>query len=385
MTEFIYKLLLGKKELKGITLRQRLGSRISIMGIAVNVLLFIGKYTVGMLTGMISVTGDAINNLSDAASSVVSLISFKLSSKPADREHPYGHARLEYIASLVVSFIIMTIGFELLRESIGKITDPAESEFSFVSLAVLLASVAVKLWLWRVNGGIGRRIGSEVIKATAADSLSDALATSAVAVAMLISCFTGFETDGYMGVAVSVIIMIAGVKVMLETKDHILGGAPDPELVEQIKNIVEQCPEALGIHDMFIHNYGPGRVVASLHIEVDGDDNIFSVHDAIDNVEKRINSELGVICTIHMDPIVTSDERVSTLRARVSEAVKSLDGRLDIHDFRFVEGPTHTNLIFDVAIPFELEETDEAIVSRIRNEITKIDENYFAVISVDRV
>ena len=202
---------------------------------------------------------------------------------------------------------------------------------------------------------------------------------------MLISCFTGFETDGYMGVAVSVIIMIAGVKVMLETKDHILGGAPDPELVEQIKNIVEQCPEALGIHDMFIHNYGPGRVVASLHIEVDGDDNIFSVHDAIDNVEKRINSELGVICTIHMDPIVTSDERVSTLRARVSEAVKSLDGRLDIHDFRFVEGPTHTNLIFDVAIPFELEETDEAIVSRIRNEITKIDENYFAVISVDRV
>ena len=385
MTEFIYKKLLGKRTMSPERTRSHLGSGMSIIGIIVNVLLFAGKFTVGLLTGMVSVTGDAINNLSDAGSSVVSLVSFRLSAKPADREHPYGHARFEYIASMVVSFIIMMIGFELLRESVGKILDPAKSEFSAVSLAVLVVSVLAKLWLWRVNLGIGRKIDSDVIKATAADSLSDALATSAVAVAMIISYFTSFNTDGYMGVVVSVIIMIAGVKILLETKDHILGGAPDPELVKKINDIVESCPEALGIHDMFVHNYGPGRVIASLHIEVDGSADIFRVHDAIDNVEKRINTELGVICTIHMDPIVTDDERVDVLRRQVSELVKAIDERLEIHDFRFVEGPTHTNLIFDLAVPFEVKRSDEELIKLTCERVSEMDERYFAVISVDRV
>ena len=357
----------------------------SVVGIIVNLLLFAGKITVGTLTGLVSVTGDAVNNLSDAGSSVVSLVSFKLSSKPADREHPYGHARFEYIASMVVSFIIMLIGFELLKESFGKLMNPVKTEFDPISLAVLIASVLAKLWLCRVNLSIGKKIDSEVIKAAAADSLSDAIATSAVAIAMLISHFSGLETDGFMGVAVSVIIMIAGVKIMLETKDHLLGGAPDPILVERINGIVAECPEALGIHDMFVHNYGPGRVIVSLHIEVDGNADIFHVHDAIDNVEKRINGELGVICTIHMDPIVTDDERVDALKQRIAELVREIDRGLCIHDFRFVEGPTHTNLIFDLAVPFEVKKSDEELIKLVCERIAAMDERYFAVISVDRV
>lgn len=385
MIDFIYKKLLGKKELTAAKTRERLGSRISIIGIIANVMLFAGKFAVGTLTGSVSVRADAINNLSDAGSSLVSLISFKLSSKPADREHPYGHARTEYIASLIVSFLVMYIGIDLLMESVERIRNPRVTEFNIVALAVLAASAVVKLSLWALNRGIAKRIDSEVIKATAADSLSDALATTAVAVAMVIGHFTGFDTDGYMGIVVAVIIMIAGFNILKETKDHILGGAPDPELVERIKEIVADCPEAIGTHDMFIHNYGPGRVVASLHIEVDGNSDIFYVHDSIDNIEKKISSELGVICTIHMDPIVTDDEQISELRQRVSELVRSIDERLDIHDFRFVKGHTHTNLIFDIAAPFEVKLTDGELVEKTRNLVSSLEGNYYAVVSVDRV
>ena len=385
MINFIYNKLLGKTPLSAGEARERLGSRTSILGIIVNLLLFAGKFTVGLLTGFVSVRADAINNLSDAGSSVVSLISFKLSSKPADRDHPYGHARIEYIASMIVSFLILYIGFDLLTESVGRILNPEKTEFSIVSIAVLSASVLAKLWLWYVNRGIGNKISSDVIKATAADSLSDAIATSAVIAAMLIGKFTSLDTDGYMGTVVAVIIMIAGVKILLETKDHILGGAPDPELVENIKAMVDECPQALGIHDMFIHNYGPGRVIASLHIEVDGSANIFDVHDAIDNVERRISSELGVICTIHMDPIVTDDKRVCELREQVLALVREIDQRLNIHDFRFVEGRTHSNLIFDVSAPFEVKMSDEELKRSVSDAISRIDPNYFAVITIDRL
>ena len=385
MINFIYNRLLGKKELTDTEARERLGSGVSIMGIIVNLLLFAGKFTVGALTGFVSVRADAINNLSDAGSSVVSLISFKLSSKPADRKHPYGHARIEYIASMIVSFLILHIGFDLFTESFDRIMNPEKTEFSIVSIAVLSASVLAKLWLWYVNRGIGKRIGSDVIKATAADSLSDAIATFAVIVAMVIGKLSGLDTDGYMGAIVAVVIMIAGVKILLETKDHILGGAPDLELVERINAMVKECPEAMGVHDMFIHNYGPGRVVASLHIEVDGSANIFDVHDAIDNIEKRISTELGVICTIHMDPIVTDDKRVDELRECVSGLVCKIDERLNIHDFRFVEGPTHTNLIFDIAAPFEVALSDEELVSLTEKAVASLEGSYFAVVSVDRM
>lgn len=385
MIQFIYKRLLGKKKLSDVEARERLGSGVSIMGIIVNLLLFAGKFTVGLLTGFVSVRADAINNLSDAGSSVVSLISFKLSSKPADRKHPYGHARIEYIASMIVSFLILHIGFELLTESVGRILHPEKTEFSIVTAAVLSASVLAKLWLWYVNRGIGKKINSDVIKATAADSLSDAIATAAVILAMVIGHFTGLDTDGYMGAVVAVIIMIAGIKILLETKDHILGGAPDPELVEKINSIVSEFPEAKGIHDMFIHNYGPGRTIASLHIEVDGSADMFEVHDAIDNAERRISSELGVICTIHMDPIVTDNDKINKLRDRVSGLVSGIDNRLNIHDFRFVEGPTHTNLIFDIAAPFEVSLTDDELIAITEEKVKALDGNYFAVVSVDRL
>lgn len=385
MIEYIYKKLLGKKELDAAGTRERLGTGVSIIGIIVNLLLFAGKFTVGTLFGSISVRADAINNLSDAGSSVVSLISFKISSKPADRKHPYGHARIEYIASMVVSFIIIYIGFDLLKESVNKIINPEKTEFSIISMVVLGVSVLAKLWLALVNKGIGKKIGSDVMKASSADSLSDAIATSAVMIAMIIMKLTGFETDAYMGVIVAVIIMIAGAKILNETKDHLLGGPPDEEIVEGIRRIVDANPAALGIHDMFIHNYGPGRVIASLHIEVDGSADFFETHDCIDNIEKQISTELGIICTIHMDPIVTDDDQVGKLRERVSELVREVDERLDIHDFRFVKGSTHTNLIFDIAAPFEVKTCDDELIELVQKRVSELDKSYFAVISVDRV
>ena len=384
MTELLYKLFSGKDVNDTQKARSRCGAAASIVGIIANVLLFGGKFAVGLLFGSIAMQADGINNLSDAGSSAISLISFRISGKPADREHPYGHARIEYVASMIVSFLILHIGFDLVTESVGKIINPSKTEFSILSVIVLSVSILVKLLLFFFNRGLGKRIDSEVVKATAADSLSDAMATTAVLIATLVMKFTGFDADGYMGVIVALIILIAGVKILLETKDHILGKAPDGEMVMSIKEIVGRYPEALGIHDMIIHNYGPGRTIASLHVEVDGADNVYHTHDVIDSIEKQISEELSVICTIHLDPIVTDDERVNALRARVIEKIKEIDERLNIHDFRFVEGDTHTNLIFDIVAPFEVKLSDEDIVRHAKEKISEINSNYFGVIYVDR-
>lgn len=384
MTEFFYKLLAGGKGVTKADARRRIGTGASIIGVVTNVLLFVGKFLAGTLVGSISMRADAINNLSDAGSSVISLISFKISSKPADRKHPYGHARIEYVASMIVSFIVLLIGVELLKESVGKILNPSETAFSVVSIIVLGVSVLVKLALALFNSSLGKRIDSEVMKATAADSLSDALATTAVLVSMIIMRFTGFDTDAYMGIIVAVIILIAGIKILAETKDHILGTAPNEEIIEAVHSVVRRYPEALGIHDMHIHNYGPGRTVASFHVEVDGAGNIFELHDAIDNMEKQVAEELAIECTIHMDPIVTDDARVAELREAVKKKALEIDERLNVHDFRFVEGHTHTNLIFDVVAPFELKLTDDELVSAINEKVMELSNEYFTVITVDR-
>ena len=385
MTEFLYTLLAGEYKDDKKLARGRCGTAASIIGIIVNALLFAGKFAVGVIVGSIAMQADGINNLSDAGSSVISFISFKISEKPADREHPYGHARIEYVASMIVSFIVMIIGFELLKESIGKITSPDSStEFSIVSIVVLSASMLVKLLLGLFNRSIGRRIDSDVMKATAADSFSDALATTGVLVAMLVMKATGFDADGYMGIIVALIIIVAGVKILLETKDRILGGAPDEETVSAIKEIVSRYPEALGIHDMYIHSYGAGKTIASLHIEVDGADDIYKTHDVIDNIEKQIATELSVLCTIHMDPIVTDDDKVTALRTEVEAKLSAIDERLTLHDFRFVEGETHTNLIFDICAPFELKMSNEAIISAAQKSISELSDKYFCVICVDR-
>ncbi len=365
--------------------RRRCGSAVAVVGIIANLLLSAFKLFAGILSGAISITADAMNNLSDAGSQVVSFISFKISGKPADRDHPFGHARIEYVASMIVSFLILLVGFELLTDSVKKIFEPVETTYSMLVMIILGASVAVKLWLFIFGRSAAKKIKSEVVRAAATDSLSDAIATSAVLVSAIISRFTGFATDAYMGTVVAIIVMIAGVKILNETKNSILGSAPEPELIEEIVRITKEYPEALGIHDMVVHNYGPGNTIASFHVEVDGTQNVFHTHDVIDLIEKRLYSELSVRATVHMDPIVTDNERVNELRNRIRELVKSIDPRLGIHDFRFVEGVTHSNLIFDVTVPFELKNSDEDIKRAICNKVSEMNPNYFVVMTIDRV
>ena len=373
-----------RENVRSPKVRHAYGMLMSAVGIAVNILLAVLKLVFGTISGSISVTADAVNNLSDAGSQVISMISFKIASKPADRDHPFGHARIEYVASMIVSFLVLLVGYELAKESIDKILHPADADFSMAVIIVLCVSVAVKIWLGISGKRVAKRINSPVISATASDSLSDAIATSAVLVSAVICRLTGLRTDAYMGVAVSVVILIAGIKILNETKNSILGSPPEPEVVEGIVAITEECPEILGIHDMVVHNYGAGNTIASLHAEVDGSVDVYIIHDAIDNVEKRLYVEMGVRATIHMDPIDTDDERVSELRSLVLETVKQVDSRLSIHDFRFVEGVTHSNLIFDINAPFEIKMKDREITQAVDEEVKKINPKYCTVITVDR-
>jgi len=385
MTDLLCKLFVKNREdLKDPAVRRSYGTMVSGVGIFVNFLLAALKLLAGILSGAISITADAVNNLSDAGAQVVSLISFKISAKPADRDHPFGHARIEYVASMIVSFLVLLVGFELFRESLLQVFTPKEAEYSWLTLAILAVSIVAKLWLCLFNRKIGKRIGSSVIRATAADSLSDAASTTAVLVSALIGRFAGIRIDAYVGIAVAIVIMIAGVKILNETKNSILGSAPDPEMVEGILALTREYPEIVGIHDLVVHNYGPNNTIASFHAEVDGSADVFVTHDVIDTVERRLWLELGIRATVHMDPIVTDDERIRVLREQVMEAVRGVDERLRIHDFRFVEGKTHSNLIFDVEAPFELSMDDASLKRSVSDRISQLDPNYFAVITVDR-
>lgn len=385
MTYLLCKLFIkDRDDVKSPSVIRAYGTLSSVVGIILNLMLAAIKLLAGVLSASISITADAINNLSDAGSQVISFISFKMSSKPADKDHPFGHARIEYVASMIVSFMIISVSFELFRSSVGKIINPVETSLGILSAAILVISILTKLWIFIFNRAIAKRIGSTIIKATALDSLSDVFATCAVLASMLISKFTSLATDGYMGVAVSVVIFVAGIKVLNETKNSILGSPPDPQIVDSIRKITEEYPEILGIHDMVVHNYGAAKIIASLHAEVNGEADVFTTHDVIDNIEKRLLAELGVQTTIHMDPIVMNDEETNHLRALVSDVVKQIDERLTIHDFRFVKGTTHSNLIFDVCAPFELKLSDSKIKMGVSERIGKLDPNYFAVITIDR-
>ncbi len=386
MTNLLIKLFIKDSEdIKSPAVRRAYGTLGSVVGIIFNLILAIGKYTVGFLFGAISLMADGINNLSDAGSQIISFISFKMAAKPADRDHPFGHARIEYVASMIVSFLILHVSVDLLTESAKKILSPeVKTTFSWIMIIVLGVSVLIKLWLCYFNRRLADKINSSVMKATAADSLSDAIATAAVLVAMLVFKFTGFDADGYMGIAVAVVIFIAGIKILNETKNAILGESADPEVVENVKRIVSEFPDALGIHDMVVHSYGPGQTIVTLHIEVDGDKSVFDSHDMIDMIERRLNTELGIQSNIHMDPIVTNDEEVSHMREVTRGLVKEIDERLDIHDFRFVRGVTHTNLIFDISAPFELKMSDNDLKRDIAQRISEHNPEYFTVTTVDR-
>ncbi len=388
MTNLLINLFIKDKEnIKSPAVRRAYGTLASVVGIIVNMMLAIGKIAVGVMFGAISLAGDGINNLSDAGSQIISFISFKMAAKPADRDHPFGHARIEYVASMIVSFFVMLVGWNLLTESLNKIFDPEMTTSDaniWLMVAVLAVSIIFKLWLVVFNRIIAKKIDSSVMRATAADSLSDAGASAAVLIALLIFKFTGFDADGYMGVVVAVVIFIAGIKILNETKNAILGESADPEVIENVKRIVSEFPDALGIHDMVIHSYGPGNTIVTLHIEVDGEKSVFDSHDMIDMIERRLNSELGIHSNIHMDPIVTNDEEVTYMRNVVRDLVKGIDARLDIHDFRFVRGVTHTNLIFDINVPFEVKMSDNDLKEEISRKINEYNGEYFAVMTVDR-
>ena len=385
MTALLTRLFVkNSADIKDPAVRAAYGTLSGIVGIVVNLILFAAKFAVGTLSGSIAITADAVNNLSDAGSSIISLVTFRISAKPADREHPFGHARIEYVSSMIVSFLILLIGYELLSSSVGKILHPVETVFRLSSVVILALSIGCKLWLGLFNRTLGKKIDSGVLRATGADSLSDALSTAAVLLSLLITKWTGFDTDGYMGVIVAVIILVAGIRILNETKNSILGEAPSEETVKVILDTVAEYPQALGTHDMMVHTYGAGMTIASLHIEVDGTDDIFALHDLMDTIEKRLYSEHHILCTVHMDPIVTDDERVSALRERTLAAVREIDERYDIHDFRFVEGLTHTNLIFDVVVPFEDAHKPEAVRAAIEEKIAAFDGSFYAVVTVDR-
>lgn len=363
--------------------RRAYGSLCGIVGIALNLLLFAGKFLAGILSGSIAVTADAFNNLSDAGSSVITLLGFHLAGKKPDPDHPFGHGRIEYISGLIVSGLILLMAFELGKSSFEKILHPEVVDFSLLAIVILAVSVAVKLYMSFYNASVGKKIDSAAMKATAADSRSDAISTSAVLLAMLVGKWTGLMIDGYVGLLVAVLILIAGINAARETIAPLLGQAPEEEFVKDIERIVMSHEPICGIHDLVVHDYGPGRVMISLHAEVPASGNILELHDVIDNAEFDLRNQLGCEATIHMDPIVTDDGLTGELRRQVAELVKTIDERMTIHDFRMVPGGTHTNLIFDAVIPYDDKLKKDEVEKQIKELIHEMDGNYFAVVLVE--
>ena len=363
--------------------RERYGKFSGAVGIATNILLFALKMTAGIVFHSIAITADAINNLSDSGSSIVTLVGFKLAGKPADEEHPYGHARIEYLSGLIVSFVILIVGFQLVQSSFDKILNPQEADFSMLTFAVLILSILIKIWQGLFYKKVGKTIGSSAISATAADSLNDVFATSAVLLGLLITYFTGFNLDGYMGVIVAVVIMITGVRLIMETSNPLLGMAPSKELVDEIYEKIISYDGILGIHDLHVHNYGPNRRFASVHCEVAAEQDIMVSHDIIDNIERDFLKDNGIHLVIHLDPIVTSDERTNALKMQVGELIRNISPKIGMHDFRVVWGTTHSNLIFDVSVSFDFPLSDAELTQRISEEVSKLDPSYYVVLTVD--
>lgn len=364
--------------------RQGYGMLCGAVGIFFNLLLFGGKFLAGFLSHSIAITADAFNNLSDAASSIITLLGFKMAGQKPDSDHPFGHGRIEYISGLLVSILILFMAYELLKSSVSKILHPEELSYSPIVLMILLVSILVKFYMAYYNSTIGRKINSSAMKATATDSLSDTLATTVVLIATLISHYTGVVIDGYCGVLVGLFILYAGINAAKDTINPLLGQAPDPEFVQQINDIVLSYEGIIGIHDLIVHNYGPGRVLISLHAEVPADGDILSLHDMIDLIEHNLRDTLQCSAVIHMDPVCVGDEETNRLKEEVTGYLAEIDPVLTMHDFRIVKGPTHTNIIFDVVVPYKFKMTDNEVVAAITELIQQQNPNHFAVIEVDK-
>lgn len=385
MTDLLIRIFIkNSKNISSPQVRAKYGMLSGFAGIAVNIILCIVKFAIGAMTGSIAITGDAFNNLSDAASSVVSLFGFKLASKPADEEHPYGHGRLEYLCGMAVGALILFMGFELVKSSISKIVNPEKTAFSWVAVIVLAVSILGKIWLAVFNKKIGKTINSETIAAVATDSINDIVATTASIVALVLSNYFTIPFDGIFGVIVSGFVLYAGFGVFKSTVSPLLGQPPTEEMVKSIENKILSYDGILGVHDLIIHDYGPGRCFVSAHAEVSSLTDIMESHDLIDIIEQDITAEMGYSITIHMDPLVVNDEAINSAKAMVTDIVTDIDSTLSIHDFRVVSGPHHTNLIFDLVIPFAVKTDSAVIIGQINSALEKQERNYYAVITVDR-
>lgn len=384
MISLLARLFLKPEGRDPAALRRGYGVLCGAVGIGLNVLLFLGKFLAGTLSGSIAITADAFNNLSDAGSSFVTLVGFHLAGQKPDVHHPFGHGRAEYLSGLAVSMLILLMGFELAQSSLDKILHPAAVDFSPLVIAILCVSIGVKLYMAAYNRRLGKQLNAPAMLATAADSLSDSVATTAVLLATLVAHFTDLMIDGWVGMLVAVFILWSGFQSAKETLDPLLGTPPSHELVQQIHDLVMAHPGIMGIHDLIVHDYGPGRVMISLHAEVPSSENVLDLHDEIDNIEKELREQLGCEAVIHMDPIVTDDGVTAETRRRVEALVKCIDDDISIHDFRMVSGATHTNLIFDAVVPFGFRLTDDQVAEKIKNAVRALDGTYYAVVQVER-
>lgn len=386
MTELLLRLFVkNNRDTDDPVVRGAYGRLAGIVGIVCNLLLFAGKLVAGTLAGAVSITADAVNNLSDASSSLVTLLGFKLAERPADEEHPYGHARMEYLSGLLVAVLILVIGVELAKSSIQKILHPEAVEFSVLTLCVLVASILVKLWMCLFCRKLGKRIDSTTLEATAADSRNDVITTSAVLLGCLAGHFFHWKIDGWVGALVALFILASGWSIAKETISPLLGKQADPELVRRISDLVLSHPKILGIHDLMVHDYGPGQCFASVHAEMDMHEDPMACHDILDDIERDAMRDLRVHLVIHYDPVVTDDEELNRLRGIVGELLRGIDPAIRTHDFRMVRGPSHTNLIFDMEIPFDLggrrRELYDAVRQRVRQECA----HYYTIVNFDEV
>lgn len=366
------------------TVRKNYGFFSSITGIVCNVFLFVLKYVLGIFTGSVSVISDAFNNLSDSGSCIITLIGYKMAAKPADKDHPFGHGRLEYIFSMVIAAIVIVVGFELFGTSVDKIRNPQEIRFDWIVLAALAASVFVKLWLFYFNRVLGRKIQSSVMLATAQDSVNDTIATAAAVVALVSSSFTDFPIDGLMGCLVSIFVIYSGYGIIKDTVDELIGKPADPNVIAELKEILDASEITLGYHDILIHSYGPGVTFGSVHVEVDSRGNIMEIHEKIDQLERQVYCSLKVLLTIHMDPIEMENEVLEEAKRTAKEVLAEIDPQLSIHDFRMVSGQERTNLIFDLVLPFECKLKEKELLNQLDLGLQKRDPTYHAVVNIDR-
>lgn len=384
LTNLLVKLFIKNSEdTSNPQVRERYGKFSGIVGIVTNFFLFLIKIIAGFIFNSISIVADAVNNLSDSGSSLITLIGFKITGKPADAEHPYGHARMEYIAGLIISFIVSFLGFQLIQSSVNKIIHPQTTVFSIVSILVLTASILIKLWQFMFFRKIGRIINSSTLVATSYDSRNDILSTSAVLAATVISSLIGYNLDGYIGVLVALFILISGFKLIMDTISLLLGMAPSDELVERIYKKILSYDGIIGLHDLTVHSYGEGKCFASVHCEVPAEQDIMISHDIVDNIERDFLKDEGIHMVIHLDPVVTNDPKTNELKSMVEDIVRKISDKISIHDFRVVWGVSHSNLIFDVLVPFDFHYKDEELINTITDKIHEINKTYNSVITID--